>query len=58
MSREAINKHKQREQHKTKRGGSRRLKYMEEGGRKREGKRQKGIERVRVNEAWSCIYPN
>lgn len=45
----------QREQWKTERRG----KMISEGeGRKWEGKRQKGIERVRVNEAWSCIYPN
>lgn len=60
MSREAINKPKQREQQKTKGGGGGAggESTSEAGGRKREGERQKGIERVRVNEAWSCIYPN
>lgn len=52
MNREAINKHKQREQQKIERRGIMRLKVqVKKGGRKCEWKRQKRIERVRVNEA-------
>lgn len=49
----------QREQQKIEvRRGGHEVKVGAKEEEENEEKRQDGIERVRVNEAWSCIYPN